>query len=202
MTKLILVRHGHVEGIDPPRFRGRLELPLTAKGRAQAESTADKLKAAIKPAAVYTSPMGRAVETGTAIATRFGLAIQTHPGLHDIDYGAWQGLTHPEAHAGWGEEARTWFTAPHLARIPQGESLQDLLKRGTDALHELVTRHAGETVVLVAHDSINRVILSHVLGLPLSRYWHLQQEPCCINEFEYADWEFVVRKLNETGHLT
>src|SRR5258708_30393194 len=64
MTKLILARHGHVEGISPERFRGRAELPLTAAGRREAELTAARIAASWRPAAIYTSPMGRCVDTG------------------------------------------------------------------------------------------------------------------------------------------
>ena len=62
MTKIILVRHGHVEGIDPPRFRGRTELPLTEIGMRQAQQTAQRIAAHWKPLSLYTSPMGRKVE--------------------------------------------------------------------------------------------------------------------------------------------
>jgi broad specificity phosphatase PhoE len=58
-----------------------------------------------------------------------------------------------------------------------------------------------ETVVLVGHDSVNRVILLHALELPLSRYWHLGQAPCAINQIEAARDRFFVRSLNETYHL-
>ena len=67
MTKLILTRHGHVEGISPERFRGRAELPLTELGRREAEMTAARIAASWRPAAIYTSPMGRCVDTGAAI---------------------------------------------------------------------------------------------------------------------------------------
>src|SRR5712671_6538953 len=106
MTKLILVRHGHVEGISPERFRGRAELPLTELGRREAEITARRIAATWRPAAIYTSPMGRCVETGTAIGKPFGLSSSAMPGLNDIDYGDWQGLTTDEARARWNCRCR------------------------------------------------------------------------------------------------
>src|SRR5437764_6038356 len=87
MTKLLLVRHGHVEGISPERFRGRAELPLTATGRREAEMTAARIAASWRPAAIYTSPMSRCVDTVAAIGKPFGLAPAPMPGLNDIDYG-------------------------------------------------------------------------------------------------------------------
>src|SRR5437763_1239851 len=88
MTKLILVRHGHVEGISPERFRGRAELPLTETGHREADATAKRIAASWRPAAVYTSPLGRCAETGAAIGKALGLAPSVLLRLNDIDYGA------------------------------------------------------------------------------------------------------------------
>ena len=74
MTKIILVRHGHVEGIAPERFRGHANLPLTAEGRRQAEATARRIRASWTPAAVYTSPLSRCRTTAAAIGKPFGLS--------------------------------------------------------------------------------------------------------------------------------
>jgi broad specificity phosphatase PhoE len=187
MTKLILTRHGHVEGISPERFRGRAELPLTELGRREAEMTAARIAASWRPAAIYTSPMGRCVDTGAAIARPLGLAPSAILRLNDIDYGDWQGLTRDEAHARWPAELDLWYSHPDWAAIPNGESLQQVLTRAVAALRDIVRRHPDDTVVLVSHDSVNRVLLLHALELPLSRYWRLRQSPCCINPRHQSD---------------
>jgi phosphoserine phosphatase len=201
MTKIILVRHGHVEGISPERFRGRADLRLTAEGRRQAEATARRIHATWTPVAVYTSPLGRCRVTGEAIGEPFGLAPAARDGLIDIDYGEWQGLTPDEARSRWPEAVDTWYRAPDWAAIPGGETLQQVLTRTVAVLREVTGHHPGDTVVLVGHDSVNRVILLHALGLPLSRYWRLGQDPCAINEIEYSGDAFTVRSVNETYHL-
>jgi phosphoserine phosphatase len=201
MTKLLLVRHGHVEGISPERFRGRAELKLTATGRREAELTAARIAASWRPAAIYTSPMGRCVDTGAAIAKPFGLTPSAMPGLNDIDYGEWQGLTTDEARARWSDELDTWYRHPDWAAIPRGETLQQVLSRAVAALREVLHRHGDDTVVLVAHDSVNRVLLLHALELPLSRYWHIKQSPCAINEIDFGEGGFVIHSVNQTDHL-
>src|SRR5437868_300573 len=90
MTQNILLRHGHVEGISPERFRGRTDLMLTPEGHRQAAATARRIQASWRPAAVYTSPMSRSRVTGEAIAKPFGLSPSALEGLADIDYGEWQ----------------------------------------------------------------------------------------------------------------
>ena len=201
MTRIILTRHGHVEWIAPERFRGRADLPLTDRGVAQARMTSRRVEALGPVAALYTSPMSRSVRTGQIIAEPFRLEAQLVEALNDIHYGAWQGLTPDEARARWPDEIDLWYRRPDLVQIPGGESLQDLLARAAHALRVVVGRHPQETVVLVGHDSVNRVILLHALELPLSRYWQLAQEPCAINQIEAARDCLFVRSLNETGHL-
>ena len=121
--------------------------------------------------------------------------------FNDIDYGEWQGLTPDEARARWPEEVGLWHRRPDLARIAGGESLQDVLARTARGLRLLVDRHPGDTLVLVGHDCLNRVILLHALELPLSSYWHLGQAPCAINRIDAARDGFSVRSVNETCHL-
>ena len=99
MTKIILVRHGHVEGISPPRFRGRTEVPLTELGMRQVRETARRIRGSWRPAAIYTSPMGRCVATGEAISQEVGVGHQSLDGLNDLDYGAWQWRTYDEIQA-------------------------------------------------------------------------------------------------------
>jgi probable phosphoglycerate mutase len=201
MTKIILVRHGHVEGISPERFRGRADLALTPEGLRQAEATARRIEASWTPTALYASPLSRSRTTAEAIGTPFGLTPTPVSGLMDIDYGDWQGLTPDEVGRRWPEMLDTWYRTPHWAAIPGGESLQDVLARAVTALRDMIGRHPGETVVLVGHDSVNRIILLHALELPLSRYRRLGQDPCAISEIDFSAGESTVRSVNGTYHL-
>ena len=123
MTKILLTRHGHVEGIFPERFRGRAELALTKKGVAEAEALAARIVRAWKPAVVYTSALQRCVVTGTIIANVCGAKAIPLEGLMDIDYGAWQMRSHEEIKAEAPEAYRRWRVAPQRMRFPDGESL-------------------------------------------------------------------------------
>ena len=93
MTKILLTRHGHVEGIHPERFRGRAELALTTEGVAQAAALARRVAANWKPVTVYTSALQRCVVTGAAIARACGI---NRDKLSDIgvpvDTVPWRGL--------------------------------------------------------------------------------------------------------------
>jgi phosphoserine phosphatase len=145
--------------------------------------------------------MGRCVATAAAIARATGVAAKTCDDLNDIDYGAWQFKSFAEAKTQDPALFAAWFATPQLVRFPNGESLQDLAARTANALRMVLARHPDETVVLVGHDSVNRVLLLQVLELPLSAYWCLAQEPCCINEIDVSAGRVVARSINATQHL-
>ena len=201
MTRMLLTRHGHVEGLKPERFRGRAELALTERGLWEIGALAERV-APLKPVAIYTSPMQRCVRTGAAIAAACGAPAEAHDGLADIDYGQWQMRTHDEVRAAQPEAYARWKSAPQLTRFPGGESLQDVASRAFDLLRTVLARHPDETVVLVGHDSVNRVLLLGLLEMPMSAYWRLVQDPCTLNEIEVAaDGTVRLQRLNDTSHL-
>jgi broad specificity phosphatase PhoE len=201
MTKILLVRHGHVEGIDPPRFRGRQELPLTARGRAEASAVARRVASGWQPSMVYTSPLSRCIATGEAIAQKCHVPANICDDLNDIDYGAWRFRSYDEMQREEPNLFAAWFATPHLVRFPDGESLQDIVARSANALRLVLARHPESTVVLVSHDNLNRALLLQVLDQPLSAYWRLAQYPCCINELDFVGGQMRVLRLNETEHL-
>jgi phosphoserine phosphatase len=200
VTRIILTRHGHVDGIKPPRFRGRTDVPLTALGVAQANATAERIAAVSRPTAIYTSPMSRCIATGEAIARACGVPSQVLDELNDLDYGSWQWKTHEEVRSAFVEQYETWHTAPQLFRFPQGESLQDLVTRAANVLRNVLQRHRDQTVVLVSHDSVNRALLTQVLDQPLSAYSRIVVEPCGITEIEFVGMTASVLRVNETQH--
>jgi phosphoserine phosphatase len=201
MAKLLLIRHGHVEGIDPPRFRGRTDVSLTPEGLEQGRLVARFIFERWRPSVVYTSPMKRCVETARPIATLFGIEAVVLPELTDLHYGAWQWRTHDEVRAQYPGLFHAWFRAPHMVRFPEGDSLQDLVARVADAMRLVLARHPADTVVLVGHDSGIRALLVQLLDQPLSAYWRLAQSPAGISEVDINRESATIIRINETQHL-
>ncbi len=201
MTRFILVRHGQTEWNRVERFRGRADVPLNDVGLAQAAAAGRRVAAEWQPRAVYTSPLSRAVATAEAIAAHFDLPVIPLDGLADIDYGDWQGLTPEEARVRWPDLVHAWYAAPATVQIPGGESLADLRERAMVALRALASAHADETIVLVSHTVVNRVILLAILGLSNDRFWRLRQDNCAINVFEAEGGDFTLAAMNDTCHL-
>lgn len=201
MTKLILIRHGQTAWNVQRRFRGRADIPLSETGLQQACATSQCIHSTWTPAAIYSSPMTRCIVTAKIIAEPFDVNVQPLDGLNDIDYGQWQGLAEDEVNARWPEEFELWSDAPHLARIPGGETLEKVRARARAALRDILRSHLTDTVIVVSHDSVNRVLLLQALELPLSHYWRLAQDTCGINELNFSNGRFSIRSLNETCHL-
>lgn len=201
MTQIILVRHGQTEWNRVERFRGRADVPLNETGLAQAEAAGRRIAATWQPVAVYSSPLSRARRTAEAIARPLNLRPESTPGLVDIDYGEWQGLTPDEARQRWPDEVQAWYESPHTARIPGGETLPALQARAMAAVLELAARHAGRTIVLVSHTVVNRAILLGALGAGLECFWRLRQDNGALNVLEVEGERWTLVSMNDTCHL-
>ncbi len=201
MTRIVLVRHGQTEWNRAERFRGRTDLSLNATGHAQAHAVARRIISSWRVATIYTSPLQRALQTAQAIAHRCAVKVQPCAGLMDINYGQWQGLTPEEAQQASPEQFALWQTTPQKVHLPGGESLNQVRRRAMAAVREIVAGHPEQTVVLVSHQAVCRLLVLAILGLPTAQFWRIHQETSALNVFEYANGGFSVVTLNDTCHL-
>ncbi|MHB1417348.1 MAG: histidine phosphatase family protein, partial [Chloroflexota bacterium] len=151
--------------------------------------------------AIYSSPLGRALDTARPTAERLGLAVQPLPAIGDIDFGDWQGLTPDEVAARYPDLYRRWLLAPHTVQFPGGESLAMVQARAFGALNELANLHDGSAFVVVTHKVPCRVLISAALGLDNAHYWQIEQDNAAINVIDFADGLFVIERLNDVSHL-
>lgn len=204
MLRIILVRHGQTDwnagGSNGEHFRGRIDLPLNASGIAQARAVADRL-ATVDIAAVYASPLARAVDTARPVAGGHGLRVEPFAALLDIDYGQWGSRSQLEVAGAWPELYREWQNSPQDVQIPGGERLEDVRLRFVRGLAGLVEQHPSQIVVLVGHQVVNKVAICHLLDLGLGAFWRIRQDNGCINRFDLVNGLATVLTLNEVGHL-
>ena len=202
MTRIVLVRHGQTAWNREARFRGRADIELDEFGLKQAEATGRYLVSRWPVAAVYASPMRRAMQTAEAIARAHGLTARPLEGLMDINFGELQGLSLDETAQRYPAIYWAWEKAPHTVLFPGGEGLDDVRSRVVAALDEVVVRHPEQAVALVSHTVVNRVLLCAVLGWGNDRFWRLRQGTCAVNVFDAEDdGTFTIVLLNDTCHL-
>lgn len=201
MTRIVLVRHGQTEWNREERFRGRIDVDLDETGRAQAEACARHIASRYQPSAVYSSPLSRAVRTAEPIALRCALTVQRLDALTDLDHGDWHGLSQEEAQARWPALTESWRRDPSSVTLPGGESLREVQARAFAAVQSLVRSHPGGTIVAVAHDAVNRVLLLSAAGAPLAGFFRLGQATGAINVIEAGEHGLSVAVVNDTCHL-
>jgi probable phosphoglycerate mutase len=201
-TRVVLIRHGQTAWNRESRYRGQADVELDAFGVKQAEATARYVAARWPVAAVYASPLSRTMRTAEAIAGAQGLTAQPLEGLLDIDFGEFQGLRPEDAARRFAGVHRAWVEEPHTVCFPGGESLDVVRSRVAAALDRVADQHGGETVALVSHTVVIRVLLCIVLGWGNERFWRMEQDTCAVNVFDVGeDGGFRIRLLNDTGHL-
>jgi broad specificity phosphatase PhoE len=195
-TYLYLIRHGATEAnlARPPRLQGRRhDPPLARLGVRQAEATRDFL--AGRPLDVcYSSPLLRAVQTAAIVAAPHGLSPQPYPELTECDVGRWEGLDWQTIRYLDAEAHRHFMADPGQYPYPGGESFGDVHRRAAPALEELLTRHAGGSILVVAHHIVNRTYLAGLLGLGPGQARQVTLENCGIS--------VVVREGNDTRLCT
>ncbi|MBI1250795.1 MAG: histidine phosphatase family protein [Alphaproteobacteria bacterium] len=153
---LFLVRHGETEWNSAGRYQGAKDSPLTARGRAQAQSAGKALAAWIKPETpvrAYVSPLGRARETASLIAQHAPLTIHIEPRIAEVSLGCWDGLSMDEIDAEYpnaltGAGPHDWYF-----RSPDGETFDTALARVSDWLHA-----ARTPAIVITHGLTSRLI--------------------------------------------
>lgn len=199
-TVVWLARHGETQWAVEDRFNGRADIDLTDRGRGQARRLALRLSG--EPiAAVYCSPLRRCMETATLLAAPHGLMLMVEEGLAELDCGVWDGMQRQEIVARYPDVWAAWVQDPVAIAPPQGESGYQALARSALALRQIVARHAGQAVLVVAHKAINRLLVCDVLGVSPRLYRaRIGQLPCALNCIEWRDDGPMVTLLNDTAH--
>lgn len=213
-TRVIIVRHGQSSYNSLKMIQGRCdESVLTEKGSADAHKVGAALSS-LKFDAVYSSPLQRAKKTAEIILPYLqgSPELLAHPKLMEIDLPLWEKLHKQDVKEKFPDEYRCWKERPHEFRmvIPTAEGSKEhfpvlsLHEQAQQFWQELLSRHPGETILIVAHNGINRCLLSSAIGMSPEYYHSIQQSNCGINVLNFAgSWGEPVQleSLNQTSHL-
>ncbi len=146
--------------------------------------------------AVYCSDLSRAVTSAEIIAGPHGLVPVKMPDLRERSFGVWEGMTFSEIKERFPGEFEAWADNP-LAHSPVGgESTLEVKERVVKALNEILNRHIGDTIVVVAHGGVNRILICDILGMPLENIFRVEQDYGAVNVIEFWDRYPVVKLLN------
>ena len=202
--RVLLARHGETAWNAEGRYQGQEDIPLSPVGEAQARALGERLRDVHIDRAV-ASPLLRAARTAElALGPERVPMLTTDPGLMEIAHGEWEGLLASEIRERDPDRLRAWRETPHDVLMPQGESLQHVLDRAWPALERAAAGLGpNDTLLVVAHDAVNRVLLCRILGLPLRQLWSFRQAPTTLNLLEGDDVDHLeVVRLNDCSHHT
>ncbi|MFE4105866.1 histidine phosphatase family protein [Almyronema epifaneia] len=209
--RLLLVRHGETEWNRQKRFQGQIDIPLNANGQVQAEKAAEFLKTVQIDAAV-TSPLLRPKATAEAILKYHPhLKLEVEDRLKEIGHGDWEGKLEAEIEASYPGLLAQWQSAPETVKMPgeAGETLDQVWERAIAGWQKIVADYSDRstpvTVMVSAHDAVNKAILCHVVGLGPAHFWCFKQGNGAVSVIDYPAGVHsrpVLSASNITTHLS
>lgn len=204
VTRLYLVRHGQSAGNAEGRFGGHSPTPLSELGKQQAETTASALSKE-KIEAIYSSDLLRALQTAQPLADKLNLPVIAHSAFRERKVGVLEGLTFDESKERFPQDYYALVNRNVHHVITDGESYRQLLKRATNALHEVIRTHHGKKIVVFSHTGAICFLTLYLLGAinrrTLTTPW-LVTSNCGINRFEIRSMRNIrILAINDTRHL-
>jgi alpha-ribazole phosphatase/probable phosphoglycerate mutase len=204
-TTLYVIRHGETVNADPKRYKGTIDVPLSANGITQMAMSAAYLEKIVLErnpgtglAAVYTSDLSRAWQSAEILAERLKLKPIAHQSLRERHFGRWEGMSFDEITEQYPVEFQAWKKNPLLSSPVDGESTAQVKRRVIPAVDEIIQEYRNKQVALVAHGGVNRVILCHYLGIPLEHIFRIEQGNGAISIIEFRDEYPLLSVLNRT----
>ena len=208
-TTLILVRHGECSANIEERFRGRYDFELNELGRQQAEQIATALQK-LKPVALYSSPLRRAVQSLEPASRALGLEIRLEEDLTNISFGAWEGRKKNDIAREQPELWDLWKRHPEELSFPGMETLDAVGRRSRAVVDRLVQAHPGETIALCTHRTVLKPLLPYCLGTgmpgrsPLEGgwFWKFHFDTASLSLLMHDERGYSLFSLNRIDHLT
>ncbi|GIV97295.1 MAG: phosphoglycerate mutase [Herpetosiphonaceae bacterium] len=196
MTVFLLIRHATNDLVGKSLAGWTPDVHLNEEGRRQSERLADYL-AQVPIAAIYSSPLERAVETAEPLARRLGLDIQVLEAVGEIQCGEWTGRVLKEL-----AETPAWRNIqifPSGTRIPGGETLLEMQMRVVAGLERLRERHPKEVVAVIAHADVIKAAVAHYAGIHLDLFQRLVISPCSVSIIAVGEHGPRVLRINDTA---
>jgi broad specificity phosphatase PhoE len=176
--RILLVRHAVAEGNG--RFHGHTDAPLAPEARQQIRVLVRKVSS-YPLRVVYSSDLQRARATATAVARRFDAELVVRPGLREIHFGCWEGLSWTQIARRFPRLSRAWLTRfPHQS-IPGAERFDAFKKRVARELDEIVTANPRSCVAIVTHAGVARLIVARALGVPDRHMFRIAMAPSALS---------------------
>ena len=195
-----IVRHGQTNWNILGKTQGHGNSDLTQKGENQALELAKSIKE-YPIDYIYSSDLGRAVQTSQIISNEIGIKVNKTQALREMGFGDWEGLLIDEIKKNHAKTYEIWRNQPHLVNIPNGENLHIIKDRVDNFIKELNEKYDNKHILLVSHSVTVRVMLLSFLNSEMENIYRIKQDNTALNIVEYRDYGPVVIKMNDTSHI-
>ncbi|VEP17035.1 Fructose-2,6-bisphosphatase [Hyella patelloides LEGE 07179] len=210
-TRVIIVRHGQSTYNAKKMIQGRCdESVLTEKGIADAQAVGNALKG-VSIDGFYCSPLQRAKQTAETIHSYLdnAPALQPTENLMEVDLPLWEKLRKDEVTVKYAEDYRAWKEQPHEFKMVLADGTEHypvlaLYEQAKQFWQSTIPQYQGKTLLIVAHNGINRCLLMSAVGINPDRYHSIQQSNCCVNILNFSGGfgdSVQIESLNQTSHL-
>ena len=194
-TRLFLLRHGEVEERYHRVFGGRIDMDLSPRGHEQARALAGFLRR--RPIdAIYASPMRRAQQTLAPLASHCPKPAITQPEFREVDFGDWTGLTWEQVHSRYQISAFDWLDQIDRGVIANAETGAEFRTRVEPALRQIIQEHAGQSVAVVCHGGVIRMMLSILLDLALPKMAAFEIDYASVSQVEHHERKTEANLIN------
>jgi len=200
LSRLLLVRHGDTKANSRERYWGVTDVELSASGFRQAEKLRDRL-AAEKIDTIYSSELLRASATAKIIASEHQLDVITCTELREFNYGKIEGLTYAEVSQFYPEVTRLWAERSPNVKYPDGESIDELDKRVSKFVDRLKKHTTEETILIVVHSGVLRILICQLLGLKLRHFYQFAPDLASLSILETHPQGAILRLFSDVSHL-
>lgn len=195
-----IVRHGQTNWNILGKTQGHGNSDLTEKGLEQAKELADAI-VDYPIDYIYSSDLGRAVQTAQIVADKLELDVKKTPALREMGFGVWEGLLIEEIKRDYLDTYNTWRNEPHLVNIEGGETLHMIKERTDKFIENLNKKYDNKHIILVSHSVTVRAMLLSFLGSSMENIYRIKQDNTALNIVECRDYGPVVIKINDTSHI-
>ena len=199
--RIYITRHGETEWNKAGKMQGWNNSNLTDKGIANAKKLGERLKG-IEFDCIYSSPLGRALDTAKYIRGDKNTDIILKDSLKEMGFGCWEGVDHEEVKMLYPEQRHNFWSKPHQYKPIDGESYQELISRVSIFMEEVLKDSSSHNIMIVTHAAVKKAIYSILKDIPLEEFWgppYIHDTCLTVLEAEAGEIRWILEA--DTSHL-
>lgn len=199
-TTLYLTRHGQTEWNVQHRMQGHMDSALSELGVKQAEWLSLAMQSTPLDK-IYASSSPRALRTAEIIRGERTIPLETSDAFKEIGMGVWEGCDSTELEAEYPAQYRYFWEDPEKFKVEGSETFAEVQARALEKLQDILAQHEGETVLIVTHTVVIKLLMAYFEGRVMQKLWDLPYiNPTCLSRIDFTDGVPEILLHGDTSH--